>query len=151
MKLHSKDAKKWAGLGADISVQEKSCPSVCQDLPGSALWMKETENPFVHVRRTVRGLMEPSRTFPLGRVFLPPCFFLSLLFFTKAGKPDWTSRGQRGAQPVKQRQVCDDPGLWSFLVLFLGLTPLLDSKIALGRYSSKGNFTNEWWLFSSAS
>lgn len=33
IKADSKDAKKWAGLGSDINVQEKSCPSVCQDLP----------------------------------------------------------------------------------------------------------------------
>lgn len=56
-KPDSKDAKKWAGLGVDTGVQEKSCPSVCQDLPGSALRMKEPENPLTHVRRAVGDLL----------------------------------------------------------------------------------------------
>lgn len=57
IKPDSKDAKKWAGLESDINVQEKSCPSACQDLR-SALRMKEPENPLADVRRAVGRLTE---------------------------------------------------------------------------------------------
>lgn len=59
IKPDSKDAKK-KGVGrtwADISVQEKSCPSVCQDVPGSVPGMKEPVNPLIHLRRAVGSLM----------------------------------------------------------------------------------------------